>query len=240
MGAHILVAEDDRRQAEILRRYLESEGYDTAVVHDGQAALAHARRRRPDLLILDVMMPQLNGMDVCRILRHESTVLVLMLTARSGEDDLLQGLDMGADDYLTKPYSPRELMARVRTLLRRVGRPAQSDDSAVIRVGRLVIDQAGQTVTVAGHPVECTPGEFAILAAMAAQPNRVFTRLQLLECTRGIDRESTNRAIDTHMVNLRRKIEVDPRRPECLLTVYGSGYKLAGKPTRLETGHGNS
>jgi DNA-binding response OmpR family regulator len=221
--AHILVAEDDPRQAEVLRRYLEAAGHLARVVHDGRAALDAARRYRPDLAVLDVMMPEMDGLEVCRTLRRESDLLVLMLTARSNEDDLLIGLDIGADDYLTKPYSPRELMARVRTLLRRA--PARSG-SAVRHVGRLSVDPDRHRLTVDGDPVECTPGEFAIVAAMAAQPDRVFTRAQLLEHTRGIDRESTDRTIDTHVKNLRRKIEPNPRRPTQLLTVYGVGYRL--------------
>jgi two-component system response regulator MtrA len=226
MCAHVLLAEDDERQAEVVRRYLEAEGHEALVVHDGRAALEQARRRRPDLLVLDVMMPRLDGLHVCRILRQESDVLVLMLTARTSEEDLLLGLDLGADDYLTKPYSPRELMARVRTLLRRA-----RDPGAVRRVGRLSVDEARHVVTANAEPVDCTPGEFAILAAMARAPDRVFTRGQLLEHTRGIDRESTDRTIDVHVMNLRRKIEANPRRPEQILTVYGVGYKLtAGGP----------
>jgi len=224
MCAHVLLAEDDARQAEVLRRYLESEGHEATVVHDGEAALASARRRPPDLLVLDLMMPKLDGLQVCRVLRQESDLLVLMLTARSGEDDLLLGLDLGADDYLTKPYSPRELMARVRTLLRRVRVTPQ--DTGVCRVGRLTVDEVRHAVTAGGTPVDCTPGEFAILAAMARQPGRVFTRGQLLEHTSGIDRESTDRTIDVHVMNLRRKIEENPRQPGQLLTVYGVGYKL--------------
>ncbi|MFY1652586.1 response regulator transcription factor [Solwaraspora sp. WMMB762] len=223
--AHVLIAEDDRRQAEVLRRYVESDGHRTTVVHDGRDALDQARRHRPQLLVLDVMMPGLDGLNVCRILRRESDLLVLMLTARADEDDMLRGLDLGADDYLTKPYSPRELMARVRTLLRRVDRVPRTIDG-VRRVGALAVDPVRREVTVDGRPVGCTPGEFAILAAMAEQPERAFTRAQLLEHTRGLDRDSTERAIDTHMVNLRRKIEPDVRRPAYLVTVYGIGYKL--------------
>lgn len=221
----MLIAEDDRRQAEVLRRYLESEGHRTTVVHDGREALDQARRLRPHLLVLDVMMPGMDGLNVCRILRRESDVLVLMLTARADEDDLLRGLDLGADDYLTKPYSPRELVARVRTLLRRVDRVPTTIDG-VRRVGGLAVDPGRREVTVDGRPIVCTPGEFAILAAMAQQPERAFTRAQLLEHTRGVERDSTERAIDTHMVNLRRKIEPDVRRPAYLVTVYGIGYKL--------------
>jgi DNA-binding response OmpR family regulator len=228
--AHVLVAEDDPRQAEVLRRYLLSEGHDVALVHDGRSALDAAREQRPDLLVLDVMMPRLDGLNVCRILRQESELLVLMLTARSAEDDLLLGLEIGADDYLTKPYSPRELMARVRTLLRRAPR-TRNPAAAVCRVGPLVVDLGRHHVTAGGEPVECTPGEFAILAAMVEQPGRVFTRSQLLAQTRGIDRSSTERTIDVHVMNLRRKIEPDPRRPAHLLTVYGVGYKLTDGAT---------
>jgi two-component system, OmpR family, response regulator MtrA len=225
MCAHVLIAEDDVKQAEVLRRYLEADGHRTAVVHDGRSALDHARRQPPDLLILDVMMPGLDGLNVCRILRQESDLLVLMLTARAEEDDLLLGLDLGADDYLTKPYSPRELMARVRTLLRR-GARAAAGATTIRQVGPLRVDPSRYEVTVGDRPVDCTPGEFAILAAMVEQPGRVFTRAQLLEYTSGFDRNSSDRTIDVHVMNLRRKIEPDPRRPSHLVTVYGIGYKL--------------
>jgi DNA-binding response OmpR family regulator len=228
MCAHVLVADDDPRQAEVVRRYLAADGHEAHVVHDGQAALDAARRLSPDLLVLDVMMPGLDGLLVCRTLRRESDLLVLMLTARTTEDDLLLGLELGADDYLTKPYSPRELMARVRTLLRRAPRGApESGAPGVRQIGRIGVDPAEHQVYVDGEPVECTRGEFAILAAMAEQPDRVFTRAQLLHHTRGIDRSSTERTIDVHVMNLRRKVEADPRRPSQLITVYGVGYKLA-------------
>ncbi|MET0425173.1 MAG: response regulator transcription factor [Actinoplanes sp.] len=229
MCAHVLVADDDPRQAEVVRRYLTAEGHEAFVVHDGRTALAEARRRQPDLLVLDVMMPGLDGLHVCRTLRAESDVLVLMLTARTAEDDLLLGLELGADDYLTKPYSPRELMARIRTLLRRATRTAPGQPAATIRqVGRVGLDLTRHRATVDGTLIECTRGEFAILAAMSEQPDRVFTRAQLLHHTRGIDRSSTERTIDVHVMNLRRKIELDPQRPAQLVTVYGVGYKLAG------------
>jgi two-component system response regulator MtrA len=227
VGAYLLVAEDDRGQAEVLRRYLTAEGYDTVVVHDGLAALEHMRRRRPDLLVLDVMMPGLDGLTVARVLRAESEVPILMLTARAGEDDLLAGLDGGADDYLTKPYSPRELTARARALLRRShGRT----DETVLTVGKLVVDVSRHQVHADGEPVQCTPGEFAILAALAGQPERVFTRAQLLEHTNGVERDSVERSIDVHVLNLRRKIEPNPKRPARLVTVYGIGYKLTAGP----------
>jgi two-component system response regulator MtrA len=226
--AYLLVAEDDHSQAEVIRRYLSAEGHDAVVVHDGIAALAQVRSRRPDLLVLDVMMPGLDGLNLCQILRQESDVPILMLTARSSEEDLLIGLDLGADDYLTKPYSPRELLARTRALLRRSR--ADGDETTSIQLGWLSIDVARHTVRADDKPVECTPDQFAILAAMAAQPDRVFTRTQLLEHTSGLERDSVERSIDVHILNLRRKIELNPRRPTRLLTVYGIGYKLSAEP----------
>jgi DNA-binding response OmpR family regulator len=221
MYAHVLLAEDDPRQAEVVRRYLIADGHRAEVVHDGRAALEVARRLRPELLVLDVMMPGMDGLQVCRTLRRESDLLVLMLTARTSEADLLLGLELGADDYLTKPYSPRELMARVRTLLRRARlSPAAAGQR---QLGRLTVDPGEHRVLVDGVAVECTRGEFAILAAMSEQPDRVFTRAQLLHHTRGIDRSSTERTIDVHVMNLRRKIPAAQ-----LVTVYGVGYKLAG------------
>jgi two-component system, OmpR family, alkaline phosphatase synthesis response regulator PhoP len=223
--AYLLVAEDDPKQAELARRYLEHEGHEVAVVPDGRAALDQARRRPPDLLVLDVMMPRVDGLDVCRILRRDSDLPILMLTARTTEDDLLLGLDLGADDYLTKPYSPRELAARVRTLLRRT-RPAQSGDP-VLRLGGLQLDPVRHEVRADGNLVTCTPGEFHVLEALIAEPGRVFTRDQLLRHLHGFDSYLTARTVDVHVMNLRRKIEADPRRPARLVTVYGIGYKLA-------------
>lgn len=212
------------KQAELVRRYLEREGHSVLVVHDGRAAIDEARGREPDLVVLDVMMPKADGLDVCRVIRAESDVPVLMLTARATEDDLLVGLDLGADDYVTKPYSPRELMARVRTLLRRARR--SRDPGETLKVGDLLVDPARHLVSVAGGPVDCTPAEFRILETLAAQPERVFTRAQLLEEVHGFDRFITRRTVDVHMLNLRKKIEPDPRRPTRILTVYGVGYKL--------------
>ncbi|MFH8342199.1 response regulator transcription factor [Streptomyces sp. AM6-12] len=233
MCAHVLVAEDDEKQAELIRRSLLAEGHTATVVHDGAAALATARRLRPDLLVLDLMLPVLDGFGVCRELRGEGGELdvpVVMLTARSGEDDLLLGLELGADDYLTKPYSPRELMARIRTVLRRSGRGAGArGDDPVVRAAGLSVDPGRHEVRCDGVPVDVTPAEFQILLAMAAEPERVFTRRQLLHRTRGFDRSSTERAVDVHIMNLRRKIEADSRRPVRLLTVFGVGYKLSGR-----------
>jgi DNA-binding response OmpR family regulator len=223
--ARVLVAEDDEKQAEVLRLYLESEGHTVVLAPDGRAALDEARRDRPDLLVLDVMMPKVDGLDVCRILRGESDVAVLMLTARATEDDLLLGLDLGADDYLTKPYSPRELMARVRTLLRRTAARSEPPDPA-LRAGGLRLDPVRHEVSVGGRPVETTPGEFQLLETLLRQPGRVFTRRQLLELTRGDDRFVSTRIIDVHVLNLRKKLEPDPQNPVYLRTVFGVGYKL--------------
>jgi len=222
VSALILVAEDDENQAELVRRYLEQDGHTVVVAADGRAALDEARRHRPALVVLDLMLPKVHGLDVCRILRAESDIMVLMLTARSTEDDLLIGLEVGADDYLTKPFSPRELVARVRTLLRR----GQRVPDPLLRAGRLVIDPVRHLVTVAGRPVDCTPGEFRLLETLAAEVDRVFTREQLLARMHGFDRYITGRTIDAHVKNLRRKIELNSREPEHLLTVYGVGYKL--------------
>ncbi|MET8783599.1 response regulator transcription factor [Streptomyces sp. NPDC004589] len=229
MCAHILVAEDDTMQAELIRRLLLQEGHTPVVVHDGRAAIDEAKSRRPDLVVLDLMPPKVDGLGVCRVLRQDGDIPVLMLTARSTEDDLLLGLELGADDYMTKPYSPRELLARIRTVLRRTLRPA--DDSPVLRAGGITVDPARYEVTCDGLPVPCTPGEFAILHAMAAKPEQVFSRRQLLQHTRGHDRASTERAIDVHIMNLRKKIEAHPRRPVRLVTVFGVGYKLTGQPS---------
>jgi DNA-binding response OmpR family regulator len=226
MPARILVAEDDLKQAELIRRYLEREGHLTVVVHDGRAAIDEARRRSPDLLVLDVMMPKVDGLDVCRVLRADGEVPIIMLTARSTEDDLLLGLDLGADDYLTKPYNPRELVARVRTVLRRTRSRSEGE---VYQVGELEIDPGRHEVRLADRLVDVTPAEFKILACLAASPGRAFSRQQLLEHAFGFDHYVFDRTIDVHVMNLRKKIEPAPGTPSYLKTVYGVGYKLADK-----------
>jgi DNA-binding response OmpR family regulator len=227
MRVRVVVAEDDTRQAELIRRYFERESYAVTVVHDGRAAIEVSRQVHPDLVVLDWMLPRLDGIEVCRVLRDESDVAILMLTARSTEDDLLHGLDVGADDYLTKPFSPRELMARARTLVRRAQR---THTVRAIRIGPLTIDRDRHEVTRAGQPIECTPAEFAILAEMATRPGRAYTRKSLLDAAFGRGHGVLDRTIDVHMLNLRRKIEIDPSHPAHLLTVYGVGYKLADTP----------
>ncbi|MET0134035.1 MAG: response regulator transcription factor [Kibdelosporangium sp.] len=226
MSTRILVAEDDRKQADVIRRYLDREGYVTAVVHDGRTAVEEARRRVPDLMVLDLMLPRMDGLDVCRALRAEQDVPIIMLTARAAEDDVLLGLALGADDYLTKPYSPRELVARVRTVLRRAARAGHAEPESY-RVGGLLIDTGRHEVRVDGAPIPTTPAEFALLTCLAAAPGRAFTRTMLLEHTNGFGCDATGRTIDMHVMNLRRKIEQTPTQPRYLLTVYGVGYKLA-------------
>ncbi|MFG2870769.1 response regulator transcription factor [Streptomyces sp. NPDC048338] len=228
MNARILVAEDDEKQSRLIRVYLEREGNAVQVVADGRAALEKARSGRPDLIVLDVMLPFVDGLDVCRILRAEgSEVPILLLTARSTEEDMLLGLDLGADDYLTKPYSPRELTARVRALLRRSRKGGAATETALLRVGEVELDTARFEVRVAGRPVTLTSKEFAVLEALAREPGRVFTRAQIIERVFGFDRDVLERTVDAHVMNLRRKLEADPGRPRHLETVYGRGYRLA-------------
>ena len=223
----VLVVDDEPQIVQVVRDYLEHGGFFVLSAADGPTALRVARTRHPDLVILDLGLPGLDGLDVTRSLRRDSAVPIIMLTARGDESDKLVGLELGADDYLTKPFSPKELVARVRAVLRRVEGLAAASD--VIRVGEDVeIDVPQMRVTVAGRPAELTVTEFQLLATMARQPGRVFTRAQLLDAVRGVAIESYERAIDAHIKNIRRKIEPDPRSPRYLLTAYGVGYRFAG------------
>jgi DNA-binding response OmpR family regulator len=223
--ARILVADDDPKHAQLIRLYLEREGHQVLTVGDGRAALDQARARRPDVLILDIMMPLVDGLDVCRILRAESDVAILLVTARSSENDMLLGLDIGADDYLSKPVSPRELTARVRALLRRTRSAGQQ--SATLRVGGLEVDSGRFEVRVEGVPVNLTAKEFGIVELLAGEPGRVFTRGQIIDKTFGFEHDVSERTVDAHVVNLRRKIEQDPAEPRYVQTVYGRGYRMA-------------
>lgn len=225
--ARIIVAEDDRKQAALLRAYLERDGHAVVVAEDGRRTLDEVRRRRPDLVLLDVLMPGLDGRDVLRALRHEDDVPVILVTALSTEDDELLGFDLGADDYVTKPYRPRQLVARVRAVLRRSG---AGRTEQVIRVGDLEVDTGRCEVRVGGRPVDVTARELALLEALGEQPGRVLDRRRLLEAIAGFDSDVLERTVDTHVLNLRRKIEPDPRRPQYVLTVPGRGYKLADRP----------
>jgi DNA-binding response OmpR family regulator len=224
----VLVVDDEPQIAEIACDYLRLAGFDVIVAGDGARALEVARGRRPDLrpdlIVLDLGLPGLDGLAVTRALRKESDIPIIMLTARVTEDDLLQGLEIGADDYVTKPFSPRELVARVRAVLRRSER--RHVDGDLLRVSDLVLDVARLSVRRGDQPVDLTPTEFQILATLARHPGRVFTRAQLLDAARGTDAEAYERAIDSHVKNIRRKLERDPHAPHYLETVYGIGYKL--------------
>jgi len=222
---HILVVDDEARIADIARDYLERAGFRVSVAGSGPDALAAARARPPDLIVLDLGLPQIDGLDVTRTLRKHSNVPIIMLTARVEERDKLLGLEIGADDYVTKPFSPRELVARVRAVFRRIDAPPERGQ--LIQAGDVELDTAKMRAEVAGRAVEVTPTEFELLATLARQPGRVFTRAQLLDAIRGVEVDSFDRAIDTHVKNLRRKIEPDARHPRYLLTVHGVGYKLA-------------
>ena len=223
MKGRIVIAEDDARQARILSLYLEREGHSVVVAEDGLRAVEEFRRRVPDLLIVDVMMPNLDGHDVCRIVRDESDVPILLLTARSSEDDVLVGLDLGADDYVTKPYRPRELMARVRALLRRHHRNAV--DSELVEYSDLIIDFGRREVRRGDEIIELTTSEFELLAALVSTPGRVFSRFELLERVMGFDHDSLERTIDVHVRNLRRKLGDDAHDPRYIATVVGAGYR---------------
>ncbi|WP_434439245.1 response regulator transcription factor [Lentzea sp. E54] len=225
MNARILVAEDDPKQSHLIRAYLEREGHSVLVAADGRVAIDLSRSRNPDLVVLDLMLPEVDGLDVCRVLRAESDVPILMLTARSTEPDLLLGMDLGADDYMTKPYSPRELAARVRALLRRSR--ATREPSAKIQVDDVEIDPDRFEVRIAGTQITLTAREFEFLRVLAAEPGRAFSRGQLLERAFGFDHHVQERTVDAHIMNLRRKIEPDPAEPRYVLTVPGRGYRFA-------------
>ena len=222
---HILVVDDEPRIAEIARDYLERAGYRVLTAATGADALAAFRARRPDLIVLDLGLPQVDGFDVARMVRQQSNVPIIMLTARVDERDKLLGLELGADDYVTKPFSPKELVARVRAVFRRVDTPPDRGD--VISAGDITLDKRRVRATVGNQIFDLTSTEFALLATLASQPGRVFTRAQLLDGIRGVEAESFDRAIDAHVKNLRRKIEPDPRHPRYVLTVHGIGYKFA-------------
>jgi len=224
----ILVVDDEPKIAAIARDYLEHAGFAVVTASSGRAALDAVHRQRPDLVILDLGLPELDGLDVTREIRRDSSLPIVMLTARDDELDKLLGLELGADDYLTKPFSPRELVARVKAVLRRVDRPARGDgDQQVIRAGDLVLDPPRMRADLGDRHIELTPTEFQLLATLASQPGRIFTRSQLLDALHGIAFESYERAIDTHIKNIRRKLEPDPRVPRHVLTVYGVGYRFA-------------
>jgi two-component system alkaline phosphatase synthesis response regulator PhoP len=221
----ILVVDDEAQIAEICRDYLERAGFKVSIAGNGADGLTLARTTRPDLVVLDLGLPKMDGLDVTRALRKHSDVPIIMLTARVEESDKLVGLELGADDYLTKPFSPRELVARVRAVFRRIG--TVQDRAEVIRVGDVTLDVPRMLAKVGKRTIELTSTEFELIATMMRQPGRVFTRGQLLDAIRGEQVESFERAVDAHVKNLRRKLESDPRNPRYVLTVYGVGYKFA-------------
>jgi DNA-binding response OmpR family regulator len=221
--ARVLVVDDEPRIVQHVRDYLERAGFAVSVARSGSEALMRARQDRPDLIVLDLGLPGLDGLEVTRRLRRDSGVPIIMLTARDDETDKVVGLELGADDYVTKPFSPRELIARVRAVLRRHAGDPGAD---VLRAGDVVLDVPRLRVEVAGRPVSLTATEFQLLTALARQPGRVFTRSQLLDAVQGDALESYERAIDAHVKNIRRKLEPEPRSPRYLLTVYGVGYRL--------------
>jgi DNA-binding response OmpR family regulator len=222
----ILVVDDEPKIVKLVRDYLERAGFGVCAAADGKTALALARAEKPDLVILDLGLPKMDGLDVTRELRKVSNVPLIMLTARSEETDKLIGLELGADDYMTKPFSPKELVARVRAVFRRLENASAVPE--VLHVADLTLDLPRMRVSAENREIdELTPTEFALLAAMARQPGRVFTRAQLLDAVHGVAFESYERAIDAHIKNIRRKIEIDPRQPHSLQTVYGVGYRLS-------------
>jgi two-component system alkaline phosphatase synthesis response regulator PhoP len=224
----VLVVDDEPRIVDLAREYLEHAGFAVLTATDGPSALRAARTRKPDVLVLDLGLPGMDGLDVARELRRDSTVPIVMLTARDDELDRILGLEIGADDYVTKPFSPRELVARIRAILRRVDRQDEPGDR--IEVAGVSIDVARMKVEVDGRTVELTPTEFQLLLTLARQPGRIFTRAQLLDAIHGLAFESYERAIDAHVKNVRHKLEPDPRRPRYVLTVYGVGYRFAEEP----------
>ena len=222
----ILVVEDEMRIARVVRDYLERAGFEVIVAGDGEAALASARAVRPDLVVLDLGLPGMDGMDVARSLRRSHETPIVMVTARGDETDRIVGLELGADDYVVKPFSPKELVARIRAVLRRSGIATTASD-APIRVGDVNIDPSRLRVTAGDRSIELTPTEFQLLATLAREPGRVFTRGQLLDAIHGVAFASYERAVDAHVKNIRKKLEPEPARPRYVLTVHGVGYRFS-------------
>jgi len=227
MNELILIVDDEPKIVRLAKDYLERSGFRTLPANDGISALAAARQERPDLVVLDLNLPGMDGLDVCRALRRESSVPVIMLTARAEEADRLIGLELGADDYIVKPFSPRELVARVRAVLRRTQGEVQR--SGLIRAGDLEIDLNGNRVSLRGKNLRVTRIEFNLLAILAQHPGQTFSRAQLIDRLHGPSAGGFDRSIDAHVKNLRRKIENDPADPRYILTVYGIGYQFTEK-----------
>lgn len=225
MSDKVLIIEDEMKIARTVRLYLEQSNYQVAIVTDGIQALAAFRHEQPDIVLLDLMLPNMDGWEICRQIRQESGVPIIMLTARSEESDKLIGLELGADDYITKPFSPREVVARIRAVMRRARGMVQP--SSMLRLGKLEIDLSQRQVQFEEAVMELTPIEYDILTTMAEHPGQVFTRLQLLEATQNVAYEGYERNIDQHIKNLRAKLKDDARNPTYILTVFGVGYRFA-------------
>ncbi|MGB8707231.1 MAG: response regulator transcription factor [Dehalococcoidia bacterium] len=220
----VLVVDDDVKTVELVKLYLNRDGYRVLSAYDGAGALRLARESRPDLIVLDLMLPGVDGLEVCRSLRSESDVPIIMLTARTTDEDKLTGLGLGADDYVSKPFSPKELAARVRTVLRRL--PGERGPAEIKR-GELVLNFLKQEVFVAGRPLNLTPVEFKLLGVLIREAGRVFSRAELIEKALGYDYKGFDRTIDVHILNLRRKLEPDPVHPKYIKTAYGAGYRFS-------------
>lgn len=226
MAGKLLVVDDDVKIAQMLKNYLDKDGFKTEIAHDGWMAVELFRSVKPDLVILDLMLPGASGWEVCKKIREESNTPIIMLTARDTETDKLLGLEMGADDYVTKPFSLRELVARVKAVLRRTS--GDLAETNFIKSGDITIELDQHEVRLGDNVIEMTPTEFKLLSTMASFPGKVFTRLQLVDLVQGYSFEGYERTIDTHIKNLRKKIEPDPKNPTYILTVFGVGYKFRG------------
>jgi len=231
MNRTILVVDDDKKTVDLIRLYLEREKYRVLMAYDGQQALTLARQKYPSLIILDWMLPHVDGLDICRVLRAESQIPIIMLTAKAAEEDMLLGLDQGADDYLTKPFSPRELIARVRVVLRRSSQQVDDLSEGELSIGPFMVDFRSHEVRLHGKLVDLTPKEFKILETLMREPGRVFSRLELVKRVFGMDYEGFERTVDVHIMNLRKKIEPHSNEPVYLQTVYGVGYKFRREET---------
>ena len=227
-GKRVLIVDDDQKTVELVKLYLKRDGYRVLTAYDGIEALRQAREGHPELIVLDLMLPGMDGLEVCRTLREESDVPIIMLTAKTTEQDKLTGLDLGADDYVTKPFSPKELAARVRALLRRL--PGERGP-AEIKNGRLSVDFGKHQAFIGSRSLNLTPTEFKLLGILAREPGRVFSRAEIIDKALGYDFEGFDRTIDVHILNLRRKLEANPDHPRHIKTVYGVGY------TFLEAGN---
>ena len=229
----VLVVDDEKQIVDIVKAYLEKEGFKVIIAYDGKSALELVQRQSPDLIVLDLMLPEISGWDVCRILRRKSNIPIIMLTARDEVTDRIVGLELGADDYVTKPFDPQELVSRIKAVLRRSG--GKTMQKAVLHIGNLTIDNEMRLVQGGDKTIELTPIEFELLTVLAESPGRVYSRQQLLDNIQGDSYDGYERTIDSHIKNLRKKIEPDPDRPSYIITVYGVGYKLEEKRSTQNT-----